>query len=79
MPTSTLGICPSAVKHLLANAITYTGAEGKISVKARKQQDQVEISVEDNGRGLPNLTDPIFSSDHTGWIELVLMEPEELE
>ncbi|MBK8025751.1 MAG: PAS domain-containing protein [Chloroflexi bacterium] len=43
---------PVAVKHLLANAITYTGAEGKISVKARKQQDQVEISVEDNGMGI---------------------------
>ncbi|MEM7116347.1 MAG: HAMP domain-containing sensor histidine kinase [Chloroflexota bacterium] len=39
--------------NLITNAVKYTGQGGKITIKASKQQSQAEISVIDNGHGIP--------------------------
>ena len=39
-------------RNLLSNAIKFTSANGKIELKASEDQNRVEISVKDNGRGM---------------------------
>ena len=39
--------------NLLSNAIRFTPAGGKINLKVLEKEDQVLISIRDNGRGLP--------------------------
>ena len=40
------------IGNLLHNSSRYTPSRGKIIVRARRDGDQVEISVQDNGRGM---------------------------
>lgn len=42
-----------AVQNLAANAIRHTPAQGQITLRARLAGDQVELSVEDTGPGVP--------------------------
>jgi signal transduction histidine kinase len=39
--------------HLLDNAIRYSPAGGTVTVAARRREDAVEVSVEDEGTGIP--------------------------
>jgi signal transduction histidine kinase len=41
------------IGNLIENAIKYTSDGGHITLAARKAGDEVEISVTDNGRGIP--------------------------
>ena len=40
--------------HLLDNAIRYSPAGGTVTVAARRRDDAVEVSVEDEGVGIPH-------------------------
>jgi two-component system phosphate regulon sensor histidine kinase PhoR len=40
--------------HLLDNAIRYSPAGGTVTVAARRKEDAVEVSVEDEGVGIPH-------------------------
>jgi two-component system OmpR family sensor kinase len=42
-----------AVQNLAANAIRHTPPAGRITLRARAADDQVEISIEDTGPGVP--------------------------
>jgi len=41
--------------HLLENAITFNRPEGKVSVKAREEEEYWQIDVEDTGIGIPQM------------------------
>jgi signal transduction histidine kinase len=41
------------VANLLNNAVRYTDEGGRITLRCKKQGEQVVIEVEDNGRGIP--------------------------
>lgn len=43
----------SAIRNLLSNAIKFTPIGGNIEVKAMKMNDQINVSVSDNGVGMP--------------------------
>jgi signal transduction histidine kinase len=54
---ATLAICDSArvsqvVDKILANAIRFTGAGGRVSLRAARTDGVVRIAVEDTGRGI---------------------------
>ncbi|HEX4997340.1 MAG TPA: HAMP domain-containing sensor histidine kinase [Terriglobia bacterium] len=57
-PSETMAFCDrnrtaQVLANLLSNAIKFTDAGGKVLVSARRRADQVEISVVDTGRGVP--------------------------
>lgn len=41
------------ITNLLSNAIKFTPEKGSVRVSLRQQEDRVEISVQDTGRGIP--------------------------
>jgi PAS domain S-box-containing protein len=41
--------------HLLENAITFNRPEGKVTVKAREEEEYWQIDVEDTGIGIPQM------------------------
>ncbi len=58
------------VNNLLNNAVSYTGAGGKIQVHLREAKDAIEIVVEDNGIGiseedLPNVFNRFYRADQS--------------
>ena len=62
---------PKALRRVLSNltenAIKYTPDGGRIIVSADEMEDQVAISVTDNGRGIPPEDMPIlFDKFHRG-------------
>jgi signal transduction histidine kinase len=48
------GRLTSVMTNLLSNAIKFTPPNGKIRVDARWDEDEVVVSVNDNGPGIPN-------------------------
>jgi signal transduction histidine kinase len=55
------------IGNLVENAIKYTPDGGHITLAARRAGDEVEISVTDNGRGIPPQDIPIlFDKFHRG-------------
>lgn len=55
------------MSNLVENAIKYTPDGGHITLAARRAGDEVEISVTDNGRGIPAKDIPIlFDKFHRG-------------
>lgn len=42
------------LSNLLKNAITFTNEGGEVSIRAEQQPDFVEVSVKDNGVGIPS-------------------------
>ncbi len=53
--------------HLLENAIRYSPAGGTVTVAARRRDDAVEVSVEDEGVGIPHAEkERIFSKFYRG-------------
>jgi len=42
------------VRNLLTNAIKFTGKNGKIAVKVQRKHQNAEISITDNGIGIPD-------------------------
>jgi signal transduction histidine kinase len=60
------------IGNLVENAIKYTPDGGHITLAARRAGDEVEISVTDNGRGIPPQDIPIlFDKFHRGRPALV--------
>lgn len=62
---------PKALRRVLSNivenAVKYTPDGGRITISARNTNDQVAISVTDNGRGIPSEDMPIlFDKFHRG-------------
>jgi signal transduction histidine kinase len=58
-----------AVDNLIENAIKYTASGGRVTVKATCQQDEVVVSVADNGPGiseqdLPRVFEKFFRARH---------------
>jgi PAS domain S-box-containing protein len=58
------------VSNLLSNATKYTDAGGRIELRVRRQDDQVDIVVRDSGIGisaelLPHLFDPFTQSERS--------------
>lgn len=47
------GMLVGVLTHLLENAITFNRPEGKVSVKAREEEEYWQIEVEDTGIGIP--------------------------
>jgi len=41
------------LSNLIKNAITYTNEGGKVIIKGEQQSDYVQVTVEDNGVGIP--------------------------
>jgi signal transduction histidine kinase len=55
------------ISNLIENAIKYTPDGGHITLAARGAGDEVEISVTDNGRGIPPQDIPVlFDKFHRG-------------
>jgi len=55
------------ISNLIENAIKYTPDGGHITLAARGEGDEVEISVADNGRGIPPQDIPVlFDKFHRG-------------
>lgn len=55
------------ISNLVENAIKYTPDGGQITLAGRRGGDQVEISVTDNGRGIPPQDLPVlFDKFHRG-------------
>ncbi len=55
------------ISNLIENAIKYTPDGGRITLAAHREGDEVEISVTDNGRGIPPQDIPIlFDKFHRG-------------
>ena len=53
------------LRNLINNAIKFTPDNGKVIVDARSQADHVEISVADNGVGIPeDIAGKLFSNDY---------------
>lgn len=51
-----------AVKNLLENAVHYTDAKGKVTVKAERKKNRIFVSVKDTGIGIPeDQQDRVFS------------------
>ena len=53
LATVDIGLIERAVANLIENALRYTPNSGKISVSAQHAQDNIEISVQDSGAGVP--------------------------
>ena len=52
-----------ALLHLLANAIKFTGAGGRVALTATRDGDEVVIEVRDSGSGIPAEEQPhVFAS-----------------
>ncbi len=47
-----LNMLRTVLRNFTNNALKFTGKGGKISLKARKEQDQIAITVVDNGTGM---------------------------
>jgi len=53
------------VTNLLSNAVKFTDNEGMVIVSAECSEDQICVSVEDNGRGIPEgHIDKVFEKFH---------------
>ena len=58
--------------NIVDNAIKYTAKGSTIRIKSRKNGDFAEISVEDNGEGIPDeMKDRIFDMFYTGTSKIV--------
>ncbi len=56
-----------AIKNLLDNAINYTEAKGKITIKMTKEKDKINLSISDTGVGIPEKQqDRVFSKFFRG-------------
>jgi PAS domain S-box-containing protein len=65
-----------AIKNLIENAITYTDPGGKVLVKLKRKNGQVEFSVKDTGVGIPkSQQERVFSKFFRG-SNVVRMETE---
>lgn len=54
----------SVLRNILSNAIKFTNKEGKIDFFSQQKNNLVEISVSDNGVGMPQeIADKLFSID----------------
>ena len=59
-----------AFTNLIQNAICYTSAGGEISIKARRLNNKIEVTVSDTGRGieqenLENIFERFWQADQT--------------
>ena len=59
------------LSNLLGNAIKFTDASGSVTLRARARDDEIDISVEDAGPGIPaedldRIFDPYHSIERSG-------------
>ncbi|MDP4291823.1 MAG: HAMP domain-containing sensor histidine kinase, partial [Bacteroidota bacterium] len=47
------GMLSTLIRNLVSNALKFTSAGGSVNIAARKEQDQVVVSVKDTGVGIP--------------------------
>jgi signal transduction histidine kinase len=61
-----LNMIESVLRNLISNAIKFTDHGGKIIISASIEDNHCNVSIEDNGRGIPNSNiDKIFNiGDH---------------
>jgi signal transduction histidine kinase len=48
------------LSNLIANALRFTDRMGRVTVHARRQGDEVEVSVADTGSGIPAASLPVI-------------------
>ena len=72
--------------NLLSNAIDAVGKDGLVTLLTRKTDGRIEVSVQDNGPGIPpsvqkRVFDPFFTTKETGkgtglglWVSYSIME-----
>ncbi|MCE9602633.1 MAG: PAS domain S-box protein [Gemmatimonadetes bacterium] len=48
------------LSNLIANALRFTDRMGRVTVRARRQGDEVEVSVADTGSGIPTANLPVI-------------------
>lgn len=48
-----IGMMERVLSNLIDNALRYTPNDGKISIELKDENNQVRISIEDNGNGIP--------------------------
>ncbi len=54
----------TVIRNLISNAIKFTYPEGRVIINAMKKQDEIEITVKDNGRGISaDILENLFSID----------------
>ena len=63
-----------AINNLISNAIKYSGAEPDISVKINQDNEEITISIKDNGIGIPeedqkHLFNPFFRAGNVSTIQ----------
>ena len=51
--TADIALIERALENLVANALRHTQAEGEVTVILNVLDDNVEVSVQDNGKGIP--------------------------
>ena len=55
----------TVLRNLISNAIKFTNNAGKISIKSLIENNQIVVSVEDNGRGMDEeILNKLFSEKH---------------
>ena len=55
-----VGLVERALQNLLENAIKYTPSGGKVTLSLNPKNDQVEISIQDTGTGIPLSEQPFI-------------------
>jgi signal transduction histidine kinase len=53
-------------RNLLDNALLHTGLNGAVRISAREKGKMIEVSVRDNGRGMPSTLTDAFDISPTG-------------
>ena len=55
--------------NLLANAVRYTPVGGHVWLRGERLGDMIQLSVKDDGPGVPRKCNPGFSINLSGWIK----------
>lgn len=63
-----INMLKTVLRNTVSNAIKFTGAGGKISILAKKEQDKAEITISDSGIGISEITvNKLFHIETNKW------------